>query len=367
MSTASGTNNPVFAVIMAGGSGTRFWPYSRRRRPKHLLEIFGGTSLLQETVSRLGPLIPPERILVVTAREHARAVICQLPELPGENIIIEPVGRNTAPCIGLAAEYIQRRAKDAIMVALPADQLINDRDGFRRTLAFAIETAILHESLITIGMEPTAPETGYGYIQTGELAEESKGNKAYQVRAFREKPSPALAREFLSRGDHLWNSGIFIWQVKVIREALKKYLPALSRLLGKIGPAMGTTKEKKTLASCYRQMEGVSIDYGVMEKADKVLVIPGGFDWRDMGSWDAFWELADKDPQGNAVKSGNEIVIDTKNCLAVSPGKLVALVGVEDLLVVETKDTLLVCKRGRSQEMRAVTDALAGQGKKEYL
>lgn len=367
MSATDDKDHPVFAVIMAGGSGTRFWPYSRRRRPKHLLEIFGGSSLLQETVSRLGPLIPPERIMVVTAREHARAVIRQLPTLPRENIIIEPVGRNTAPCIGLAAEYIHRRATEAVMVALPADQLINDREGFRRTLAAAIETAILHESLITIGMEPTAPETGYGYIQTGELAEETGGCKAFRVRAFREKPSPALARGFLAGGDHLWNSGIFVWQVRVIREALKKYLPVLSRLLAEIGPTLGTTKEKKTLASCYRQMEGVSIDYGVMEKATQALVIPGRFDWRDMGSWDAFWELADKDPQGNALTSGNEIVIDSKNCLAVSPGKLVALVGVEDLLVVETKDTLLICKRGRSQEMRAVTDALDSQGKKKYL
>ncbi|MDI6727267.1 MAG: mannose-1-phosphate guanylyltransferase, partial [Smithellaceae bacterium] len=349
MSSTSGTNNPVFAVIMAGGSGTRFWPYSRQRRPKHLLDIFGGSSLLQKTVSRLEPLVPPERILVVTAREHARAVINQLPVIPRGNIISEPVGRNTAPCIGLAAEYIHRRAKDAIMVALPADHLINDREGFRRTIAAAIEAAIRHDSLITIGMEPTAPETGYGYIQTGELAEESKGCKAYRVRAFREKPSPALAREFLAEGDHLWNSGIFVWQVNVIREALGKCLPALYQLLGEISPCLGTRREKKTLDTTYGKMENVSIDYGVMEKADKVLVIPGRFDWRDLGSWDAFWELADKDPRGNAVTAREEILIDTGNSLALSPGKLVVLVGVDDLLVVETKDTLLICKRGRSQ------------------
>jgi len=367
MSAVCGTSKPAFAVIMAGGSGTRFWPYSRQRRPKHLLEIFGKSSLLQETVSRLETLIPPERILVVTAREHTRAVIKQLPCLPRENIISEPLGRNTAPCIGLAAEYIQRRAKDAIMVALPADQLINDRESFCQTISAAIETATRHDRLTTIGISPTAPETGYGYIQRGELAEEVGGGKAYHSLAFREKPSPALAREFLARGDHLWNSGIFIWQVKVIREALGKYLPDLYRLLGEIGASLGTREEKKTIAACYRQMESVSIDYGVMEKADQALVIPGSFDWRDMGSWDAFWELADKDPQGNAVKAGDEIIIDTRNCLAVSPGKLVVLLGVEDLLVVETKDAILICKRGRSQELKAVTAALASQGKKEYL
>lgn len=352
---------------MAGGSGTRFWPYSRRKRPKHLLDIFGEQSLLQQTVTRLIPLLPPERILVVTAREHAREVIRQLPELPRKNIISEPWGRNTAPCIGLAAEHIRRRAENAIMVALPADQLITDQDVFCDTIAAAIETARLDAGLITIGIKPTAPETGYGYIQLGEMTQEVRGKKVYRVGAFREKPSAALAGEFLARGDHLWNSGIFIWQVKVIREEMEKFLPDLCRLLSEIGQSLGTKRENKILNCNYEKMAPVSIDYGVMEKAGSVLVIPGEFDWRDLGSWDAFWEFSDKDQEKNAVRAGDSILVDTTNSLAVSPGKLVVLLGVEDLLVVENKDTLLICKRGRSQEIGKLPKMLAAQGKTKYI
>ncbi len=367
MTGSDETSSPAFAVIMAGGSGTRFWPYSRQKRPKHLLDIFGGKSLLQQTIARLIPLIPPERILVVTAREHSREVIRQSPELPGINIVSEPLGRNTAACIGLAAEHIRRRVTNAVMVALPADQLITDQESFRHTLAAAIETARLNASLITIGIKPSAPETGYGYIQLAEIAQEVQGKKVYRVGAFREKPSPRRAREFLARGDHLWNSGIFIWQVKVIREEMEKSLPDLFRLLEEIGQSLGTRQEAKTLKANYGKMEPVSIDYGVMEKAKRVLVIPGEFDWRDLGSWDAFWEFSEKDQEKNAVWAGDSIVLDTTNSLAVSPGKLVVLLGVADLLVVENKDTLLICKRGRSQEIGKIPKLLAGQGKTKYL
>jgi len=361
------TNSPAFAVIMAGGSGTRFWPYSRRQRPKHLLGIFGEKSLLQQTVARLIPLIPPERILIVTAREHAREVLRQLPELAASNIISEPVGRNTAPCIGLAAEHIRRRAANGIMVCLPADHLITDQESFRRTIAAAIDFARFNASLVTIGIKPTAPETGYGYIQPGEMLQEVLGKKLYRVGAFREKPSPEQAKDFLARGDHLWNSGVFIWQVKVIREELEKCLPNLYRLLEEIGQFLGTRQEAKTLKTNYGNMEPVSIDYGVLERAERVLVIPGEFDWRDLGSWDAFWELSEKDRQKNAVRAGDSILLDTTNSLAVSPGKLVVLLGVEDLLIVETKDTLLICRRGRSQHIGNIPKLLAAQDKTKYL
>jgi mannose-1-phosphate guanylyltransferase len=338
----------MYAVIMAGGRGARFWPRSRESKPKHLLDIVSDKTIIRETVDRISPMIPPEKILVVTGESHAQELIRQLPEIPQENIIVEPVGRNTAPCIGLAALHIKRKAPDAVMLVLPSDHLISDEKQFRKVLNVAATVARCGDYLVTVGIRPTGPETGYG------------------VRSVREKPNLAQAQALLDQGGFSWNSGMFIWRVSSILTALQQWLPDLYEGLLQIEAALGTASEAAVVGQVYRQARSVSIDYGVMEKARNTLVIPGDFGWSDVGSWDALWEVSPRDEQGNAVR-GQAIAIDSRNCLVHSPGKTVALVGVEDLIIVETGDALLVCKRGCSQDVRKVVDRLEREQKSEYL
>lgn len=356
----------MYAVIMAGGKGTRFWPRSREKMPEHLLDIAGERTIMRETVDRIRPLIPAERILVVTGRSHAAEVIRQLPEIPPENILIEPVGRNTAPCIGLAALHILRRAPDAVMMVLPSDHRIGDEASFRRVLQAAAGAASQGGPLVTIGIRPTGPETGYGYIEQGDLHSTIGEEKIYRVRSIREKPPREEAEQFLAQGGFSWNSGMFVWKASTIMTAIQRFLPDLHRGLLRIREALGTDREDETVGTVYAGLTAVSIDYGVMEEAEEVLVIPGSFGWSDLGSWDALWEVSGKDENGNAVR-GELIGIEAANSLIHSPGKLVALVGVSDLLVVETKDALLICRRGRSQDVRKVVEAIEKSGRKECL
>lgn len=360
----------MFAVIMAGGRGSRFWPRSREKMPKHLLDIQGERTIIRETVDRIRPLVPPERTLIVTGRSHAAELIRQLPEIPAENILIEPVGRNTAPCIGLAALHILKRAKDAVMLVLPSDHRIGNEAEYRRVLEAAANAATEGNPLLTIGICPTGPETGFGYIEQGDPwghdAASCPQSEIHRVRAIREKPDIEQAREFLNRGGFLWNSGMFVWKASTILGAIKRFLPDLHEGLMQIGEALGTEREEQVVGDIYAELKGVSIDYGVMEKAEDVLVIPGNFDWSDLGSWDALWDVSGKDKNGNAVR-GKFVGIDAGDCLVHSPRKLVALVGVRDLLVVETDDALLICRRGRSQDVRKVVDILETKGLKEYL
>ena len=356
----------MFAVIMAGGKGSRFWPRSREKMPKHLLDIQGERTIIRETVDRIRPLVPPERTLIVTGRSHAAELIRQLPEIPAENILIEPVGRNTAPCIGLAALHIQKRVPDAVMLVLTSDHRIGNENAFRRVMAAAGRAASGGDALITIGIRPTGPETGYGYIEQGDLFATGEEEKIYRVRSIREKPSLEQAREFLRQGRFLWNSGMFVWKASTILKAIDRFLPELHEGLLQIRDALGTEREEEIVGEVYSAQKAVSIDYGVMEKAEDVLVVPGDFDWSDLGSWDALWEVSGKDENGNAVR-GSFIGIDTGNSLVHSPGKLVALVGVRDLLVVDTDDALLICRRGRSQDVRKVVETLERKGLKEYL
>jgi mannose-1-phosphate guanylyltransferase len=356
----------MFAVIMAGGKGTRFWPRSREKMPKHLLDIQGERTIIRETVDRIRPLVPPDRTLVVTGRNHAAELIRRLPEIPAENILIEPVGRNTAPCIGLAALHIQKRVPDAVMLVLSSDHRIGDEIAFRRVLAAAGKVASERNSLITIGIRPTGPETGYGYIEQGDLLPDCGDAGTCGVSSIREKPPREQAQEFLRQGRFLWNSGMFVWKVSAILEAIRRFLPELHEGLMQIREALGTEREEEIVGEVYSAQKAVSIDYGVMEKAEDVLVVPGDFDWSDLGSWDALWEVSGKDENGNAVR-GPFIGIDAGASLVHSPGKLVAIVGVEDLLVVETDDALLICRRGRSQDVRKVVEILERKGLKEYL
>ena len=356
----------MFAVIMAGGKGSRFWPRSRERMPKHLLDIVSERTIIRETVDRIRPLVPAERTLIVTSRSHAAELIRQLPEIPPENILIEPVGRNTAPCIGLAAAHILKRGSDAVMLVLPSDHRIGNEPAFREVLQAAAGAASQGDSLVTIGIRPTGPETGYGYIEQGDLFSTSGNEKIYRVRSIREKPPREQAEQFYRQGGFSWNSGMFVWKASTILKAIERFLPDLNRGLIQIREALGTNREEEVVGTIYAGLQSVSIDYGVMEKAKDVLVIPGDFDWSDVGSWDTLWEVAVKDQDGNAVR-GPFLGIDAADSLVHSPGKLVVLVGVRDLLVVETNDALLVCRRGRSQDVRKVTELLEREGRKDYL
>ena len=358
----------MYAVIMAGGKGNRFWPRSREKKPKHLLNITGERTLIQQTVDRIRPLVGWKNIIVVTGKKHAREVAGQLPKLPFKNIIVEPLGRNTAACIGLAALHILKKSGDDIMAVLPADHAIVNAEEYRNILSVAVQAAAKPEALITIGIRPESPHTGYGYIEQGEVRAQITGKDIFNVRSIREKPDAAQARIFVQSGNFYWNSGMFIWKTSSILRQIERFLPNLHAGLMKIQKDLKTTREARTVATVYKSLPSVSIDYGVMEKADNVYVIPADFGWSDAGSWDTVYELAQKDSQGNAVSAGGEAIFEgAQNCLVYSPGKIVAVVGAQDLLVVDTKDALLICKKGSSQDVKKVVEKLEAARKKKYL
>ncbi len=359
----------VYAVIMAGGVGTRFWPRSRERYPKHLLEIAGKGTMLQNTVKRLEDYVTMRDLFVVTNRLQKAHVMKQLPLVPEENIVIEPMGRNTAPCIGLAALHVKRLDPEAIMMVIPADHIIQDVKEFHRVLGIAIETAEQSGSLMTIGIQPTHPETGYGYIQV--VNEEGPHNPYFakgvlKVKTFAEKPNLQTAERFLASGDFLWNSGMFVWRVSTILKEIERQLPDLYCELEKIDKTIGTPQYQPTLEMVYGLIRNISIDYGVMEKAAEVYVIPGSFGWNDLGSWDEVSRISGKDDSGNTI-TGKVIQKDTRNSYIFSPGKVVATIGVEDLIIVNTDDALLICKKGRSQDVKEISDYLKRKQMTEYL
>ena len=358
----------MHAVIMAGGRGTRFWPRSREKKPKHLLDILSDRTIIQETVDRIRPLIRPKNILIVTGRRHAGELKKQLPEIPAENILIEPVGRNTAACIGLAAVHIRKKAKDDVMVVLPSDHGIADPAEYRSVIAAAACAAEKKSALVTVGLKPTSPHTGFGYMEGGASAGQVSGKKLLRVKAFREKPDRKQAEAFLKSGNFYWNSGMFIWKASTILAEIRQFLPDLHAGLTTIEAALGKASEAKTLAAVYQRLAAVSIDYGVMEKAKDVFMIPADFGWSDVGSWDTLWEISVKDEKGNAATGGSFALFEeVQNSLVHSPKKLVALVGVRDIIVVETKDALLVCRRGKSQDVKKIVDILEARGKTQLL
>jgi len=358
----------MYAVIMAGGKGARFWPRSRNRLPKHLLDIVSEQTIIQETIARIAPLVPPEKTLIVTGAGHAGELMRQLPEIPQANILIEPVGRNTAPCIGLAAVAIRKAVGDDVMIVLPSDHKIADEPTFCRILQAAAGTAECGNHLVTVGIEPTGPETGYGYIEKGERRMTVAGEDVFAVQSIREKPNREQARALLNQGGFFWNSGMFIWKASAVLTAMAAYLPDIHAGLLEIEAALGTADQDEVIARIYGGFRSISIDYGIMEKAANTLLVPGDFGWSDVGSWDALWEVSPRDDQGNAVRSGRGLIaIDSRNNLVYSPQKLVSLVGVEDVIVVETEDALLICRRGESQAVKQVVDTLEEQGRQDLL
>ena len=358
----------MYAVIMAGGRGARFWPRSREKKPKHLLDIVGTRTMIQETVDRIKPLINPQNILIVTGKKHARELIKQLPEVPTKNIIIEPEGKNTAACIGLAALHIKKIAGDDIMIVLPSDHAIGYPDKYRAVISAAAQTAAQNNALVTIGIKPTSPHTGFGYVEQGELSGQVSGEEVFRVLSIREKPDFPQAQPFVQSGKFYWNSGMFIWKTSAILMEIARWLPDLNKGLIKIEKALGSDKEAATIRGVYKRLSSISIDYGVMEKANNTFMLKGDFGWSDVGSWDAVYEISAKDDNGNAVTTGSSVIFeDTENSLVYSPQKLVAMVGVKDLIVVETKNALLICKKGASQDIKKVVETLEAKKIKKYL
>ena len=341
-------------IIMAGGKGERFWPKSREKRPKQLLSIGSMNTMLQETVKRAQALTSLKNIFIVTRTELEGEIIKQISHIPKENIINEPFARNTAAAIGLANIVIQKRDsisrdKSSIMVVLPADHIIKDIRQFKKTIAVA-SIAAEEGHLVTIGIKPNYPETGYGYIHRGnKISSDIQG--VFKVKEFREKPDLKTAEEFLKEGEYYWNSGMFVWTGKEIEKAFKKYMPKLSHALKVIDNSLSSSCLNKVIKEEYEKLEKVSIDYGVMEKAENVSVIEGLFDWNDVGSWLALEKVYKKDNEGNIVV-GDYIGIDTSNCILIGDETLIATIGVSDLIVVNTGDVVLVCKKTEAQKVK---------------
>jgi len=363
---------PRYAVIMAGGQGARFWPRSRRRLPKQLLPIAGRRTLLQETALRLLPAFAWPRMLIVTNHEQAEEVRRQLPHLPANHVLVEPIGRNTAPCIALAAEWIAAREPDAIMAVVPADHVIDSGATLRRTLRVACSLAARVDTLVTLGITPTRPETAYGYIEVAErIGHHSPAT--YWVRRFHEKPSARVARRYIAGGRHLWNSGMFVWRASVFRRALQEYLPDVRRAFEGFWTTTSAVRRQRRLARVYRSLPSVSVDVGIMQpltaarsRVVRVAVVPAKFGWNDVGSWIAMPDIWGCDRAGNAV-AGKVLTWATKKSIVYSPERLVALVGVTDLIVVDSADALLICARDRAQDVRKVTDELKQRGWLKYL
>jgi mannose-1-phosphate guanylyltransferase len=341
------TGTSVHVVVLAGGGGTRLWPASRRRRPKQFLPLSpGGQALLAATVERVRPLCSLDRVLVVTAESQAAEVAAALPGLPQANVIVEPVGRNTAPAIALAAHALVERGQgQTVMAVLPSDHVVTDPPAFRTVLGQALEAARDH--LVTIGIRPSRPETGYGYLELGDRME----GPAREVRRFVEKPDAARAREYLASGRHLWNSGMFFFRAERLLEETRRHLPEVTR-------ALETAR--------YTEAPAISIDYGIMERASDILAVPGEFGWNDVGSWAALADVHPADPSGN-VRLGGPLVAIGAERNVVYGDRMVVLLGVEDLVVVTTDDVVLVLPRARAQDVRAMVDELERRRLGEYL
>lgn len=357
----------TYAVIMAGGSGTRFWPLSRGAQPKQLLNIIGDATMIQATVARLQPLIPPERVLVITTEILAEETRAQLPMLPPEHIIAEPVGRDTAACVCLAALLVERLDSDATMILLPADQVIGPADAFQKTLQVGVDTAA-GGGLVTYGITPRFPSTGYGYVKVAqELSQPSPGISVNAVDRFVEKPDHSTAEEYLRSGDYRWNSGIFTWRADVVLRALAQHTPWLTEALGPVAEVWGDAAFVPRLATAYEPLKKISVDYALLENASDIKVVTGPFSWDDVGSWDALYAHLPAG-EGGVISEGQHIAVDCEDSLLMSrSGQLIAGVGLRGMTVVATKDAILVLPKGASQGVKQVVERLKADGRDDLL
>jgi mannose-1-phosphate guanylyltransferase len=354
----------VYPVILAGGRGTRFWPLSRKKRAKQLLALDGKQTMIQQTVARLRPLVPAKRFWVITNEDSRPAILKQLVKLPKIQILAEPVGRNTAPAIGLAAFILLRTSPDAVIGMFPSDHVITDEHRFRDTLRQAVQMAAEDGSIVVLGIRPTRAETGYGYIEAGSRV----GEHALRVRRFTEKPDAAKASAFLAAGNYFWNSGMFLWSARTLANALREHLPKTAPVLEEIAAAFGTRRFTQTFRRLYRRCENISVDYAILEprsakgeQAADIFCLPADFGWNDLGSWTALHEhhsAKSKPPQGNLISAAGVFVMNARGNYIHAPGKFVAAVGVEDLVIVETDDALLITTRQQAQDVGKVVKYL---------
>lgn len=352
------------ALIMAGGRGERFWPRSRKNLPKQFLSLTGdGRTMIQLTVERILPLVDMEDIYIATNKDYRHLVMEQLPDIPKENILCEPVGRNTAPCIGLGAVHIAHKYEDAVMLVLPSDHLIKYNSMFVSTLQDACEIAESGTNLVTIGITPDYPETGYGYIKFDPKHCESR---AFAVDRFVEKPTLAVAKEYLETEEYLWNSGMFVWKVSSILGNLEHFMKDTYRGLLRIQQAIGTAEEEAVLEKEFYGFESESVDYGIMEKAQNIYTLPGTFGWDDVGSWLAVERIRQSNDSGNVV-SGNIITVNTNNCIIEGSKKLIAAVGLENMIIVDTEDATLICDKNSAGDIKKVLENLKICNREEYI
>ncbi|MGN7783994.1 mannose-1-phosphate guanylyltransferase [Niabella sp. 22666] len=359
-------NKNHYVAIMAGGIGSRFWPKSRTSFPKQFLDILGtGKTLIQATFARYSKIVPVENIFVVTSEDYANIVHEQLPALPQDNIVAEPFRKNTAPCIAYIAFKIHKLNPDAVMIAAPADNHILDEENFGGVMHKALDFVSHVSALTTVGIMPTHPNTGYGYIQH-EASEAAPG--IYKVKTFTEKPNLELAKTFIESGDFLWNSGIFTWKCKTIISAFEQHLPEIFELFDGEKEQFNTPAEKKTIESIYSQCPSISIDFGIMEKANNVYIIPASFSWSDLGTWNSAHANMEKDYFDNAVVGDNVMVFDTHHCMIHTSNKKMILVqGLEDYIVVDTDDVLMICKKEKEQEIKDYVSEIKRTKGDKYL
>src|SRR3990170_2361308 len=400
----------LYAVIMAGGSGTRFWPLSREAMPKQLLRIDGGESLIQQTISRVRPLIQPDHIHIVTNKSQAEQIKYQVPELNKDNFIIEPAAKNTAAAIGLAAVYLNHHNVDSVMGILPADHVVKNNEQFLETMKFAF--AVAGEGyLVTIGIKPVRPETGYGYIHAGEpldqlchvgdeeneichpelvsgsqtmqgqeipkqvrddrkddrvIAYSSENTGVFHVDRFTEKPDVDTAKKYVADGHYFWNSGMFVWKTSVIINEIERHMPSLGAGLKEIKSAIGSSDESSVINRVFAGLESVSIDYGIMEKSDKVVVIQADLGWSDVGSWTALDDISPRDARGNVI-TGNVVDVESRDSIIYASNRLVATAGLNDMVVVDTEDATLVCHKDKAQDVKKIVEELKRRGAEEHL
>ncbi len=353
----------IFALIMAGCRGTRLWPLTANSRPKAFLSLDGtGVSLLQHTVSRLSGLTALENIFVVAGRSHEQELRSQVNQLPEQNIILEPAGRSTLPCIGLAGLYIRRRDDSSVMVVVPGEQHIEDEPRFQSLMMCAAEAAQNHNCVVTLGIKPTFPATRFGYVQLGDEVSCVQGVHIFKSRGFTEKPDEQRAVEFLSSGKYLWNSGMFIWPTSLLFDMISRYAPDVYDALSAIDDAMGTSAEKETIERIYSDMRSISIDYAIMERSADTLIVPADIGWNDMGTWPEVAEVWDKDNDSNAYfgEQFRYMGIDSSGCIIYNGdrNKLIAIIGIRDLVIIETPDALLLCDKDRADEVKDLVKKL---------
>ena len=353
-SRQGGAGTHRYAVILAGGVGTRFWPHSRSDRPKQFLTVQGRRSLLEDTLHRLRGIVPLERTLVVAGAEFRTLIRSHLPQLPRDNLVVEPAARGTAACLGLAARVIEARDGQGVMAVFPSDHVIAPADKFKQALLVACATAESARTLTTFGISPTGPLTGFGYIEVGAVMRRRKPY-VFTAKRFIEKPDLATARRYLRSGRYLWNSGMFVWRVDVLRHAIAQHHPRLARVLDQLANAKGSRLTGARRA--FKRLPSLSIDVAIMEKADQVAVVEGDFGWNDVGTWAAMDGLWPLDEAGNASR-GEVLQIECNDTIASADGRMIAMLGVKDLIVVDTPDAILVCPKSRAQDVRAIVDTL---------